>query len=181
MFSETKSAAERWIAWRIIFLAFLSASSFASCSDSLIMMARSLLNCSVMSFMIISCASSLLIVEIRSNSSCCFATRASAWFSFSVTLSSFSWIFVSFVSIDCSRFSRISSLRSKFFSRWIILFSWRSTSFRLSFNSFSTSARYLWFSSFASNNTSFFNRSASFSASLIIISADSRAATNFFS
>ena len=169
--SATWSAATFWIAKETMFFAFFSAFSFASCSISLTIMAASCFVWFSTSFNKIVLASSAVRPEIFSiRAICCSLISA---ISFSLDSSDFSFWFK-----VCSFFSKLSVFLSKFSSFWLILRSWRLSSFLRSLTSASKSARSFWFSSLASSNSSRFLASAAFSASFTIDLAFSSALPN---
>ena len=178
VFSETESAAQRWIANDKRFFALRSASSLARCSDSFTINVNSWFSSSSVDFMMISLASSRDKAATRSSSCCCPSISFSTSCSRSSINCCFALSFRSRSSRECSRFSMVSSLRSNTCSLWSKRFSCDLISSLLSFNSLSICPRYFWFSSLASNNASFFRVSASFLAFFKIPCAEFSAPAN---
>ena len=152
--SDTWSAAHLWIAVVIISLAFLSASSLALDSISLIIKAASWETSFLTSPRRISLASSEVKADILSNSSLLLTYNC--------------WTFSSIWSISCnlllivsSFFSKRSLFLSKDSSLWRILLSSLWISLLLSRESLSKSFLSLWTSSLASKIDSFLVASAS--------------------
>ncbi len=161
--STAWSAATRWIASVITSLARVSASSLASASISLIIVAISTWTSLLTSFSSFSLACSEVSPEIRSNSASCSCSRL-VIFSRSTSSSPFFFCkWASLRSIPSSFLSRASSFCSRRCSSWF-------SSLRRAFASSSALLRSLKISSLASSKASFFWDSASLAASSSILS-----------
>ena len=110
--SATWSAAHLWIAVTTYSFAFLSASSFALASNSLISFAVSCFTSSSTDFRRYSFACSLVSPEIFSSSSCSLANNSSTSEERFLKVSSFAARLDSFLSIASDFLSRFSSLLS---------------------------------------------------------------------